>query len=344
MLDVEVEKVELTPEQRRQLWIESFDPKYHAIIAQCEQREVGDELLPVLVIDSAEKWEAAASFSIEMNLEQSNTKRLRIPMTGISQAEWDKIETSKPIPELEADEQPPAGFEEHREMALVDRKIAILEKATGKTFPGKEAGEKRDFYLQRSRSEQTSLTIFIDRDLCNFPGSSTMPRTGPLVEFYESQLAASEPTADPFGSFEDWKAASEVQHVYRMQRAGQPYIIEFPLRAVPAETHKKITNETREPEPEKVPVMNAMTGKFMPGQFEIKRRDPVYQRKLRAAHQQRCVRYFNACLMFTLPGQNEKEQYDWLAQRLVGDVVRVREYIEDVVMGIGNRYSFFTNG
>lgn len=326
--------------------INAAPAQHRAALELCEFRKLSDgDFIPVLVVDSPEKWLAADMRKVTMSMElPGNNRVLRIPMRGLSMTEWTNVEQTHPIPEWNAEEDgpEPGDFQQLKTDAIDNRVIAIMEIATGQKFPGESLEAKREWLRKRNEAECDAIRAFIRRNLQNFSNDNA-PLTMPLLNRYELDQSLQPINEVEFASFEDWKAATEVEHVLRFQRWGDPYIVEIPMRSLSAELSNSILENTKEPTPPKVPMRDALTGTFIRGEDRYNRHDMQYLRKLRAANQLRLAKFCNACLMFAIPGENELAQYQWLAGRLAGDVTRVQSFIENDILGITARYNFFSN-
>ena len=290
-----------------------------------------------LVLDSTDKWPVAGNFSshYDMPVLGSNSS-IRFNLTGISLKEWESIEADNVIP-AQQEGQDDKEYESERDSVVLKKEVAIFEKAIGQSIPGKKAEEKIDWLKQRNPGEIEALFRYIQNDLCNM-------RNGSMIDSYNLALEhgkANEKEIRDFSNFEDWQTATTSQYTFRMQRPYEDYIIEVPLRGLSQELKKDIDAQTKDPEPPKMPHRDPKTNRFDPMDMRPNFSDPAWLRSSRAVNQKRTAMYMDACLMFDIPGSNWQEKYNWLADRLTGDVINIKNFIENDLVGFRSRYDFF---
>lgn len=297
-----------------------------------------DNFYSFLVIDSAEKWEDACDLHTHYDMPIIGTDRkIRFPLQGISQAEWEQIELKVNVPEWEGPEgEETPEFEEGVERAVLEKKMLLFEAATGQKVPGENTEQKIAFLEDRCPGEVDALFAFISQVLSNFVGGS-------ILDEYNIIRNRSKAEVHEFKSFDDWHKASESKYIFRMQRPFQRHIIEIPLKAIDSSTKNKIFRDTEPPTPPRVP-KRLPDGSFNPRETEPNYKDTAWKQRQRACGQRRVVNLLDACLPFLIPGSNDKEKYEWLSRKLVGDVIQLRDFIEDDILGYGSRYDFFTIG
>lgn len=299
-----------------------------------------------LVIDSAEKWDIASGVSGEFLMETGQhdaSSQLRVMLSGLSLKEWEDIEAANPIPtapqDAELTEDSKAKYEHDFEIALMRKRVAVLEASTGKTIPGGTTEEKVSFLGQRNPRMTERLFAHVQDVICNL---NENPIDG-LLEQYEMFLLDSSKTSGviDFNSFEDWDTAVNSQYCFRMSRSGDPYILEFPIRGISQEVRHKIETDTREPQPPRIPRRDPVTKRFDRSNLVLNYEDPSWLQRVKAIHQHRTAMYFDAALMFKVPGGNYMEKYGWISARLIGDVIRLKKYIEKEIIGLAGDLDFF---
>jgi hypothetical protein len=302
---------------------------------------VGDQEteFPFLVIDSPEKWaEATQVKAIYQMPIIGSGKSIAFPMIGPSLEKWESIEAKFVVPEWQDEGDPTDDFLNNRKKILAERRIAILECCLNKQFPGETAEQKIAYLNDRCPGEVEALIQFIENSLCNW---SDGPQSTLLTEYSQVAQRAMGGAVIEFNSFDDWKKANEAEYFFRMQRPTDAYIIEIPLKGLSRDQKEHIQTETKESVPPLRPVFGhdrrPDKTKTVPNY-----QDPAWLKRTRTLMQKRTVMYFDACMPFTIPGNNVQEKYQWIAQRLVGDITKVKDFIETEFMSFGSRYSFFT--
>lgn len=308
-----------------------------------EKPKTAKATFPFLVVDAPEKWPEAKEFTYEYNMPMLGTQdRLRFPLTGVSLAEWSEVDASVVVPEWdgevgkESDE-----FLTVKNQAVAHKEVILLEKSLGKPIPGKSSEEKRAFLAQRNPGEIDALMLYIRDCACGW--SDVDPQ---LVAEYQELLRKGtlQPEAKQFTSFDDWKVATECTYCFRRQRMGDKYILEFPLKGITRADKERIEIETKEPPAPKVPSRDAEGKMDRNAPTKEDRTDPSWLKMARAVYEKETVLLLQATLTFTIPGDNEKEQYDWISKRLVGDVMQLKKYIQTDLLTFTSRYNFFTIG
>jgi hypothetical protein len=295
-----------------------------------------------LVIDSAEKWEIASTIFSDYDMPLLGKGQvLRFTLKGVSLADWERVEIEHRIPKW--DDNQGVETEDHKqlvELALSCKRAQVIEVSSGKKIPGEDYAAKSKALQSLNPGEVLALYYHIQNIVCSMDNGNL---------FGQYQRVAAEASANfkdrvvTFDSFDVWQKATETPYIFRMQRPTEDYILEFPLKNISAEAKLAIDSETREPEAPKVPARDPQSRKFIPNQLVPDYNDVGWLSRVRAIHQKRTVMFFSACLPFDIPGQNEKEKYEWLSQRLVGDVVRLRNFIEEELCEYHSRYNFLSN-
>lgn len=320
----------------------SIDGKEYDLTRRVIGTKDGDRHYDFLVIDSPSKWAAAAEFKGSHDMQLGGDRPLRVGMRGLSYDEWARIEMQSPMPSLpeDADTDKPEVLTEHErkvEMAIAQRRVLFFELSTGKTIPGAKLEEKALWLMQRSPKTITSMFESMQNVVCNFTD-------GPLINsyIYDSVMEKSDSAAfHEFSNFDDWTIASESRYFFRVHRQTDDYLVEFPLRGISAEDKQKIEDQTQTPPAPKILGRDPITKRMDPSRQIPNFNDPAWKERARTVQNKRIVMFFEACLVFEIPGSNYQEKYKWLSARLVGDIVRLRKYIETEIAGLGAHYEGF---
>lgn len=325
-------------------------------IRTLETEEGGKAQFSFLTVDSPEKWQAANELHTDCPLVRTGTNaRLLIPMTGISLDTWQDIEFNNPIPiweqekinrkasgmqsdiDVEEIEQPDQDFLLRQNEASSMKNVAIFEAATGQKIPGITRQDKAKFLQDRNPGEIDAVFLFCTDVLCNFKND------GQQLDTYNLISANSKPIITRLEGFDAWEKAADTKYIFRMQRPFDEYILEFPLRAIDQATRQRIEEETKQPDAPLMPKRNRFK-QWDNSQMVPNLEDSGYLASCRAVFQKKTVMYLDKCLMFELPGVDMKSKYDWLGQRLAGDVSRLRRFIEDSMLSYRGHYNLFING
>lgn len=308
-----------------------------------ETRSLGTSEFKFLVVNSPEKWEPAKDILYTFPMVLPNTgKRLDIPMKGTSYGDMRTIWAKYTIPIWDRpDVEAPPAFQAAVQEMQDKRIIAQVELATGMEMPGKTFEEKRDWMNRCNPADMGSIQMFVIREVAN-----TDNYVGPYLQAYnELRRYFPEETGVTISSFDQFlQETSEVIHRFTMNRHGQDYLVEFPLKGLSQTQRQEIEDQTKEPTPPMIPVFHPVTNQPIPGQTKQNPSDPGYLRAMNRLMQKRTLLFLNACLPFKIPGDNEEGQLTWLGDRLVGDVMQLNNYINQVILGVEGRYAFFTNG
>lgn len=295
-----------------------------------------------LYIDSPEKWQEAQEIKAQYHMPLLGQDRaLVFNLRGLSLSDWEQVEFEHKIPTWSEEGKPTEQFLTEQESLIAAKSCHLVELATGHKFPGETYADKALFFQKLNPGEATALYLYIQNHLSAF-------QSGRMLEHYKDILAdrAEQNGSDgnvEFSGFESWQKATELPYLFRMHRPCQDYILEFPLKNISAECKLMIEAETKEPEAPLMPKRDPKTRRFIPGETVPDFNDIHWLEKMRAINQKKAILFFNACLPFSVPGSNRKEQYDWIAQRLMGDIVQVKQFIENDLCGYRSRYNSFTN-
>lgn len=291
-----------------------------------------------LVINSPEKWQEASSITGNFNMPLLGMGRtIKFPLRGLSMKEWVDIEVQHKIPEWKEEKRKPTDeFLTQRELAIAAKRAHVIEVSSGKPIPGDSYTEKAIALQKLNPGEVQSLYVYIQDVVCANEDGSLMQQFRELIADQAKENVLE------FTSFEDWQKASEYGYMFRMQRPTDNFILEFPLKNVSAEAKMTIELETRDPDPPMVPYRDPVTNRFVPNQMVPDTTDMNWLARCRAVGQKRLVMFLNACLPFQIPGENQLKQYEWVASRLLGDVLRLQNFIENELCGYRSRFDFFT--
>ena len=294
-----------------------------------------------LVVDSAEKWAAAEIFHGTHYLGGvSASQKMKVPMNGVSLKDWEEVERihslpKSPSPEDAEDPNIQDEYNRKQSEALAARRVMLFEISTGKKIPGETTEEKVAWLLKRNPRDIESMFTDLQNRICNLA-------EGHLVANYtEKTLEQQASSVKELTSFEDWSVASDATHYFRMHRQTEDYIVEFPLKGMSSEDRMAIEAACKDPKPPNIPARDPVTKRFDPSRIVPNYEDPAWLGRVRAVNQKRIAMYLDKCLVFKIPGDNEKERYDWASERVVGDIVRLRDFIEREITGMGQHYDFF---
>lgn len=294
-----------------------------------------EESFKVLSIDSPDKWKNAEENTSDFTI-RSGEGSYSLSLKGVSLADWEKVEDEVKFPSHLTDkkdsEKSNAELEEQNKLSM-HRKVLIFEKSFG-NIPGETVDEKIEFLKDRVPGEVDSISDFIGRELCNFKDGARLSSYILLIEASKTPVNLS--------SFDNWSTASETKYIFRFQRVYDEFITEIPLKGVSAKDKESIEIETKFPEPPMLPKRLA-NGRFDPSQLEPNTEETSYVTACKLNGRKRMVMYMDKCLSFELPGTTVEEKYEWLSGRLVGDVIRLQEFINRRILSYEEQYDFFTS-
>lgn len=292
-----------------------------------------------LTIDSAEKWKEASEFRTVFEMPILGSDRtMQFNVRGLSLADCEVIETQHRISDWKGEGNPPPAFEESRQQVIFEKMVHVFEEACEIKFPGETWGEKANAVRKLNPGEIEALYQFIFNKASNGADGPLLGQYDLLSSFRKNKSKA---TA-VFTDFSQWEAATRTGYFFRMQRPLENFIIEFPLKNISSADRAMIESETRTPDAPKMP-RRGPDKKPIPGEMIPDLEDEGWLRACRAVGQKRTAMYLNACLTFQIPGANLQAQYEWLSKRLLGDVTRLRDFIEEDLIGYRSRFDFFTN-
>lgn len=295
----------------------------------------------IVIIDSPEKWQAAIEVGANYTMALPGGSKMQFKLCGVSLKDYEEAETSHPIQRVneDASEQEQAAQRAEIESAISRKQCCILEKALRKPIPGETIDAKVAYLSQRTSGEIEALYKFVQETLGNLVD-------GNMMQAFLISTTKKDKDDDvvEFSDFSDWKTAAETKYTMRMHRGVQDFLIEFPLKGVSEEARREIDLQCKEPDPPKIPKRDPKTGRFDPSILVPNYEDHTWKRSLRAVNQIRTVKTFAACLPFEIPGGNDQQKYAWISERLVGDVVRLKRFIDTEIIGIGAKLDLFTRG
>lgn len=294
---------------------------------------------PVLVINTPEKWKEAETFHASYRMPIAGGFQA-FPLHGVSLKDWSDANYAVTIPEWEgAEGTEDAGFILSKQQAILHKQVLVFEKSFGQIIPGDKPEDKIQFLAKRATGELEAIYTFIQHQMCNWEDASDL-----LPKYMAVANRSTLNKTKEVISFLDWKEATEASYFFRMQRRGETFLCEFPLKAISQEQKTRIDQECILPEPPPMPIFKREERERTGQNTRPNRQDPKWLATVRSINEKRTILYFNACLPFTIPGENEKEQYDWVAKRLVGDVDQLKTYIETELLSYGSRFQYFING
>lgn len=290
----------------------------------------------VHLIRSPEDWLPADQFSGHYDLPNLGTNKvMRFDLKGVSLAEWEAMESEHTVPRWMGEGNPDADHEQRVTAAINAKKAAVFEISTGKKIPGDTMAEKAAFLKRLNEGESDALYYYIQNQVCNF-------QDGQLLNQYLRLSSLQTKEVTKFEDFESWNTAVKSEYFFRMHRSTEECLTEFLLKSLDADARLQIESETRDPQVPQVPKRDKTSKKLVRGEWEPNYEDAGYKKAVRAVSQKRLVLYFQSCLPFELPGTNALEKYEWISQRLAGDVVRLRRFIESELLSYESRYNVFT--
>jgi hypothetical protein len=300
----------------------------------------GEQEFPFVTVDSAEKWLAAEQILCRAKVGLAGSTPKAVKLKGISYAFWEGIEQAHPLPEMPKDangrEVNSPEYQDNRNREVTIRKIKLIEYSTGLTIPGDDIAAKIEWYESRAMAEMGQLFVAVENIAAGFGSGNT-------VDMYEMacQHSVSAALLTTIDSLELWDQASSTTAMFRMQRLGQDFILEFPLKAINTQVKRMLDETCKRPEAPKIHLRNPQTQRYDYNLSEPNLKDPGWLEKVRAVDQREKLLLLSNTLLFKIPGVNEKEQYDWISQRMVGDVLKLEEFIRNEILGYKSRVNFF---
>lgn len=294
-----------------------------------------------LVIRSAKDWLPATDFKARTELQYPGlNKRLTITANGISFFQYDSAEAKYRLPPKpdNFDSLSPSEKEAKelvRNKIIWKKRFELFEISTGKSIPGNTPDEKIAYMNKLGAGEAEA---FFDRLLTYHSAIEE----GTLLQRYISQLSESIEQIE-MDSFDDWMKLSQVGSVFRMQRPFEDHIIEIQLKQLTEEARIEIEENTKDPIPPSKPGIHPVTKKVDAAFTAFNYEDQKYIEQKRAIEHKRIKMYFQAVLPFEIPGDTEGNKWKWISDRLIGDVIKLRNFIEGQVSDYRSKIPFFSS-
>lgn len=295
-----------------------------------------------LIVDTADKWESAEVFKSPFQMRVPGKNQIvQFQLSGISYNQWDQIERKFPRPRpIEINkpnrDQLQAALEQREYEMKLNRRCEIFEVAIGKPIPGSTKEEKAAWLNQMGAGE---VSVLFDH-IVDYQSNMS---DGTLLQSYVQQAIEKNMEVVEVDSLETWASLSCAGSFFRMQRPFEEYILEFPLKQLTEETKRNIATNTKDPVPPSKPGRNPVNNRPDPSIPEYNYDDPAYLRAMHATAQKRLLLHLEAVLPFQIPGIKQEDRLEWIGKRLLGDVVRLRNFIEDEIIEYRGRLNFFSN-
>ncbi len=298
----------------------------------------GVESFPFVTVDNAEKWRPAADHNFTATIGINGTEK-RFKLRGLSYAFWEAMERSNPLPEQEVDALgnpvESTAYRKKLDDAISIRQITVIEKATGIAFPGNNIHEK----LSNFRTLPPAETKQLYDSVVGNAGAFTEGRLLGQYELASSRAIKGQGIKD-IDSFDLWTAASQTNAMFRLQRGSQPFILEFLLKSISSDTKQNIEELCKLPEPPKSHKRDPVTKRLLANVTEPNYKDTSWLEKCRVIEQKEMVLVLESVLLFTIPGNNAQEKYTWISERLIGEVVALKNFIDNEIYGYRTKIAF----
>lgn len=292
------------------------------------EKEFKDSKFKVIVVDSPEKWVDANCLTFEQSINFSPNTSTLFKFRGIPYSTWNyAMMNYKILDDIEQNK-------ESNRIALLSRKIHLLEHATGKKFKGNSMDEKIANYEQKPIRFVDQLNSLINDIVCGVGD-------GPLSLAYKKELEKSPIIAKSFEDFDDLNSVNQNEFELYIQRQFQSHILIFPIKAVSQADKQNIESQIPRPTPPLKPRKDTAGRIDYSSSPEPDVSDPGYLMKLRVAAEKRITMYLDACLPFNIPGNAFSDKSEWIGRKLVGDVHKLHRFIEDNVINYTGGFSFF---
>lgn len=310
------------------------------------EEDGGQSRFDVLVIDKPEKWLPAKEHSEKLDIKTPGTERIkRFNLNAISYHEWENIEDSNPLPELKQDEygndntSDPQFLEAHNRVHEA-RNILFIEASIGEKITGTTTEEKTAWLNKRSSGEFQRIVSFVKRTMGALTDGVTLDQYNAVVM---SDVSVGDTAAvKEVKSLTDWEEVDDSYGCFRISRPFENYIVEFPVKAISSEVKSEIEKACTPPIPPKGPYVDPITGKIDPRRVMPNVKDPHYLQKVNQMHSKKLLMLVQAALIFEIPGNTHEEKIRWLTDRIVGDVVKLRRFIDEELLGYKQQFDSFT--
>ncbi len=288
-----------------------------------------------LVIDKPDLWLPANLFTSEFTMPIiGKNKAIKFRLNGISYSQWEKMEFDYRTP----DEMPRntkteiIAYEEAVEKIKNKRKVYLFELSTGKKIEGETIEQKIENLQRIGVGESDALYAKI---------IDSFAMDGTILQSYNSLISSNTEVIEA-DSFDIWCSSSESGYSLRMQRRFEDFIIEIPLKQLKESTKKEIEEATREDLPPSRHGKNQM-GRIDPSVIEYNYDDPKWKASRKVKARKRLVMQLDALLPFQIPGTTYEEKYNWIGDRLLYDVLTMRNFIDTELFEYSSRINFFLN-
>lgn len=308
-------------------------------------RDGSENRFEVLVVDKPDKWLPANQHSHELNIRTPGTDKVkRFNLNAISYSAWEAIEDNNPMPEIKQDDYGDDNTSDPKFLEAVSkvhekRNILFIESSIGEKIPGATTEEKISWLNKRSSGEFETIISFVK----NTMGAI---RDGVAIDQYNSIVLAnvSLETANvkEIKSLADWDEVDDSYGSFRISRPFENYIVEFPVKSISSEVRSEIEKSCTPPIPPKGPYVDPISGKIDPRRVVPNHKDPHYLQKINQLHAKKLLLLIQAALTFDIPGSTQEEKIKWLTDRTVGDVIKLRKFIDEELLGYKQQFDSFT--
>ena len=313
-----------------------------------EERKFTDQdgsesIFSVLVIDKPEKWLPANQHSHEFNIKTPGTNKVkRFNLNAISYSAWEDIEDSNPLPELKQDEygndntSDPQFLEAHAKVHE-RRNILFIESSIGEKIPGTTPEEKIAWLNKRAAGEFQQLVSFVKNTMGAISEGNTIDQYNAVV----INDVTSVNNVKEIKSLADWDEVDDSYGAFRISRPFEDYVVEFPIKAISSQTRSEIEKACIPPIPPKGPYVDPVTNKIDPRRIVPNTKDPHYIQKLNQVHYKKLLMLTQAALTFEIPGSTQDEKIKWLTDRIIGDIIKLRRFIDEELLGYKQQFDSF---
>jgi hypothetical protein len=217
------------------------------------------------------------------------------------------------------------------------RQVRMLEVATRQVIPGDDMKAKMQWVAERNNGELQALCAYI-ADVC------TGLREGQMHEIMKQIHSMSSHETKIVSNFSEWEIAAQTLANFRMCRPVEDFVFQIPMKGISQTRKLEIDQECILPVPPMKMGIDPQTQRPSPKYKKENPRDPDYIRAKRAVEDKWMIMILDECMPFKIPGTSIKEKREWLNRRLLGDVIKLRQFIDNELLGSLSRYNFFTKG
>lgn len=324
----------------------AIDLKTMMEVRTLTEEDGSQSVFDVLVIDKPEKWLPAKEHTHQISLRTPGTNNAkRFNLSAISYKDWEKIEDSNPLPEAKMDDygqenvNDPSYLEAHAKVAE-QRNILFVEASLGEKIPGEKPEDKIVWLSKRSAGEFERLVSTIRNTMGAISDGSL------LDQYVAATMALANKTpvvVSEVKSLADWEEVSSNDSYgsFRICRPFENYIVEFPVKAISTEQRMQIEKLCNPPIAPKGPYVDPITNRIDPRRVAPNYKDPHYLSKVNQMHAKKMLLLVQAALTFDIPGSNDEECMKWLTDRTVGDVIKLRRFIDEELLGYKQQFDSF---